>query len=146
MNPMTDNRITMGFFTLAIAGAFVLAASACEKKTDTEKMAELMESVHEAKTERAEQTSEELADLREASALDRRGAEIFALKKRFEAVKDRADDAPLVATDKEAFAALADRVEPALDSLDVTDDDYNKRRSIAERNIQRLEALVDQAT
>ncbi len=139
-------RISMGFFTLAAAGVLVLAGSACESKSDTEKMAELMESVHEAKTERAEETSEDLAELREASAIDRRDAELFALKKRFEAVRDRADDAALAPTDKEAFSALAERVEPALDSLDSTDEDYPARRSITERNIERLEALVDRAT
>ncbi|MEQ8273611.1 MAG: hypothetical protein RMA76_07320 [Deltaproteobacteria bacterium] len=134
------------FLGLAGVGALASASFACTPKSDLEKAAELMEDVHEDRTERAAETQEDLNELRTAVVYDDREAELFSLEKRLEAIDDRAEASKLSEADAAHFERLEDETEDTLEALSVRDDDYAIKAAYVADNLELLEAIVDRAS
>ncbi|MEQ9499226.1 MAG: hypothetical protein RIT81_20250 [Deltaproteobacteria bacterium] len=146
MTKTNHRRITTHLLGLAAVGTLAFTALACERKSDIEKAAELMEDVHEDKTERAAKTQEDLRELRTAVVYDDREAELFSLEKRLEAIDDRAEASKLDERDAAHFERLEDATEDVLEALNARDDDYEAKAARIAENLERLEALVDRAS
>ncbi len=146
MTKTNHRRITTHLLGLAAVGTLAFTALACERKSDLEKAAELMEDVHEDKTERAEATREDLGELRTAVVYDDREAELFSLEKRLEALDDRAEESQMNRRDAAHFERLENATEEALEALNVRDDDYEDKAARVAHNLEQLAALVDRAS